>query len=107
MSYARFCDHSDVYIYSDGEAINCCGCRLDSEDFASDDFDEICEHLIRHLDAGHQVPRYCIERLLDEAISGMWGKEPCTLPPDFVLPPGGWVELIRRMPEEPEDESAE
>jgi len=27
MSYARFGDHSDVYVYGDGEHLICCGCK--------------------------------------------------------------------------------
>lgn len=80
MSYARFGEDSDVYIYDDGEKINCCGCKLDG-DFASDVFDDICDHLTRHLDAGHKVPWYCIERLFHEALAGDWGKEKWESPP--------------------------
>ena len=109
MSYARFGEGSDVYIYSDGEQLNCCGCCLDG-DFASDDFEKICEHLIRHLDAGHKVPRYCIERLFVEALNGEWGLPCFDLPVSIDLSGVDIVNLLRRtaaLKEEEEEEECD
>lgn len=56
MSYARFSDHSDVYVYADVNGyVACCGCRLgDQWDFHS--AEAIVAHLHEHDDAGHKVP---------------------------------------------------
>lgn len=103
MSYARFGDDSDVYIYSDGEKLNCCGCFLDG-DFASAEFENICEHLLRHLSAGHMVPRYCIERLFVEALNGEWGLPCFKLPASIRLSGVDIVNLLCRAAESKEEE---
>ncbi len=80
MSYARFgWDGSDVYVFGtrDGPEgkryIECCGCLLhpDREDEqvpwgAANLFDTregALAHMQEHMDAGHFVPEYCIDRL--------------------------------------------
>jgi hypothetical protein len=106
MSYARFCDESDVYVYSDGENINCCGCRLGPDAYGSwvsQDFDEICEHLLQHIEVGHKVPGYCIERLLWEAMEGMWGKEKFELVYGYRLSRGEFLSLLTQHVQEEED----
>lgn len=64
MSYARFGDHSDVYVYADVYGyVACCGCRLgDKWDFHSPA--EIVQHLQEHVNAGHLVH----PDLLDESL---------------------------------------
>lgn len=56
MSFARFSDSSDVYVYSDvGGYIACCGCILgDKWDYHS--VDEIVAHMEQHVTAGHTIP---------------------------------------------------
>lgn len=64
MSYARFGDDSDVYVYADvGGYVACCGCILgDKWDFHSPA--EIVSHLQEHVSVGHKVPA----DLLDEGL---------------------------------------
>jgi len=71
MSYARFGNGSDVYVYASvGGYVECCGCILGDEwDFHSPA--DIVEQFGRHVTAGHDVPA----ELLDE---GMYPPE------DFV-----------------------
>ena len=59
MSYARFGDDSDVYVYLDvaGE-LRCCACRFltgcESRGFRTTA--DLIAHLYAHQDAGHAVP---------------------------------------------------
>lgn len=69
MSYARFGDESDVYVYShcDG-SLQCCACRITGMGgkWAYDTTDEILAHLEKHIARGDKVPDYCIEGLKAE-----------------------------------------
>lgn len=71
MSYARFGEGSDVYVYPDtGGYVACCGCSIgDKWDFHS--APEVVAHMREHVLAGNTVPDY----LLDESLYG---------PEDFV-----------------------
>lgn len=66
MSYCRFCDCSDVYVYHDvcGK-LCCCGCILDHSVFF-DTRSEMIAHLQTHIEAGHEVPGSVIDALQDE-----------------------------------------
>lgn len=75
MSYARFGDHSDVYIYEHvGGFIECCGCLLVEPENEQEIFGfyhantarEILSHIDEHLSKGHVVPDYCIDRIKKE-----------------------------------------
>lgn len=67
MSYARFSDTSNVYIFSHEDGgIVCCGCWLTLRGggvtFRHFNFESLVEHLQEHIALGHLVP----EDLLDE-----------------------------------------
>lgn len=56
MSYARFSEVSDVYVFSHVDGyVKCCECLFHEEcNFHS--ADEIVEHLRKHVKSGHKVP---------------------------------------------------
>lgn len=70
MSYCRFTNDSDVYLYrlTDGR-FECCACHLlgerDKEFPRFDTHRETILHLIQHLRSGDMVPDYAFEQLLD------------------------------------------
>ena len=66
MSYCRLSD-GDVYMFPNmNEDITCCACSLvgKSIDFPTER--EALMHLMVHRKAGHTVPQYAIDRLLEE-----------------------------------------
>lgn len=88
MSYARFgWDGSDVYVFTTSNGIECCGCLLQERHWVENpkirpfggyfenvgvevetifrSNDGMVGHLLRHRRAGHTVPQYAIDRLLD------------------------------------------
>ncbi len=63
MSYCRFSDHSDVYVYgSPDRRYTCCVCSL-SKIWGHATAADMMTHLEEHIAAGHQVPQYAIDRL--------------------------------------------
>jgi len=69
MSYCRFGEDSDIYLYPHvyGDYI-CCACRLRGT-FGSTvliTLAEVLEHLQAHRDVGHKVPEYAFERIRTE-----------------------------------------
>lgn len=68
MSYARFGQESDVYVFSDGDRLHCVWCRLcrafESAVYA--EYPDMIAHLEEHRAAGHKVPDYALERLRQE-----------------------------------------
>lgn len=61
MSYARFSDFSDVYVFAHVDGyVSCCGCLL-SDNWEHHSAQDVVDHLIDHVEAGHRVP----EALLD------------------------------------------
>ena len=69
MSYARFSDTSDVYIYESARGLECCGCRLDENwtpVFTT--YSMMLEHLNIHLRHGHMIPEHVFEDLTEEMI---------------------------------------
>ncbi len=79
MSYCRFGADSDVYAYptvgegdNEGEVYICCGCSMlmrEKKEPGSSVFNtrkELIDHLLEHMVSGDAVPRYAIERILDE-----------------------------------------
>lgn len=84
MSYCRFSDTSDVYVfYSVGNFLDCCGCQLpgneDSRSFEARRFSDMIAHLEEHIAAGQMVPDGVIDNLREEAAED--GDElppPCT-----------------------------
>ena len=64
MSYCRFSDRSDVYMYEGRDGISCCGCALDKRGHADFDGPEAAlAHLEAHVAAGHKVPEGALECL--------------------------------------------
>lgn len=56
MSFARFSETSDVYIFSHYLGyIECCGCALVGT-FEADSLEEILDHISEHRIAGHKIP---------------------------------------------------
>lgn len=69
MSYSRFgCDGSDVYTFQSESGFECCGCIL-SDNWSFKTRSDLLAHLQTHVEAGHTVPRYTIERLEEELIA--------------------------------------
>lgn len=66
MSYARFGENSDVYVYLDccGE-FRCCACSIKDE-WGYATTDALLAHLEEHKALGHTVPDYCVEALKEE-----------------------------------------
>jgi hypothetical protein len=71
MSYARFShDGSDVYVFASDAGLECCGCWLRGDSRQPVTFRttaEMIAHLIGHVAAGHSVPRYCFDGLMEDA----------------------------------------
>ena len=69
MSYCRFGDNSDVYVYCSREDVYvCCACSLDKlwEHVTPS---EVITHLELHVAAGHQVPQYAFDRLREDVVA--------------------------------------
>lgn len=72
MSYCRFSEDSDVYMYLSQNGIECCGCSLYpgfGQDFDSAEL--AMAHLREHQDVGHRVPEYAFEKLKYDAARGL------------------------------------
>jgi hypothetical protein len=63
MSYCRFSNDCDVYIFPSGDGIHCCACQLGDDTVIVETSAEMLAHVEMHLAAGHRVPGYAIERL--------------------------------------------
>ena len=77
MSYCRFGDDSDVYLYEHVDGFyECCSCRLmkfekglpfdmhESKKLLN--LSEVLAHLLKHKKKGHKVPDYAFKRALEE-----------------------------------------
>lgn len=76
MSYARFSDFSDICIYRNGDTWVCQGCRLKKRyDSEFSTLTLLKEHVNEHVEAGHNVPYVCSERIDLEITNGsdIWG----------------------------------
>ena len=67
MSYCRFSEESNVYLYPhvDG-GHHCCGCYLQrhtGEFVMLDTLEEVKAHLETHVAAGHRVPQHAFNRV--------------------------------------------
>ena len=76
MSYARFDNDSDVYIFWDGNFMVCCGCKM------SGDFNSVfltptgmIGHLKIHEDMGDKVPSDIIPAIEHDLFVGLLEKE--------------------------------
>jgi len=85
MSYVRFSETSDVYVYPTLDSIDrkfrlvCCACRLVSDtqdrwygDFTVDSREEMVDHLLVHREAGYKVPKHPLVRLMREITGREW-----------------------------------
>ena len=73
MSYCRFSDNSDIYLFDNiSGGWECCNCYLGEGGKATnlETRTETIKHLLKHKDAGHKVPTYSIERLVEELREG-------------------------------------
>lgn len=71
MSYARFGDDSDVYVFRSSTTWHCCGCKINNEpnvEFPS--LEALAAHMIDHRAAGSQVPDYLFDRIIYEQQTG-------------------------------------
>ena len=72
MSYCRFGEHSDVYVFpSVGGWLECCGCIL-GEPWEHGSTQSMIDHLERHRAAGHEVP---------DIDSDLWAEDAENFPP--------------------------
>lgn len=77
MSYARFSDQSDVYIYRSGDVWICNGCKLKKRyDSEHTNLTSLKQHINEHTEAGHRIPYYTLERIDYEIENGVdiWGQ---------------------------------
>lgn len=66
MSYARFSDESNVYVFPHaGGYVQCCGCSLDDV-WNYHSAPEVVAHMQAHVEAGHKVPEYLLDPTLYE-----------------------------------------
>lgn len=71
MSYARVGADSDVYVYSDGEELNCVFCSLSGGGAFSTKVPVVMKaHLDEHVKTGDKVPAYCMSRLENDVAAG-------------------------------------
>lgn len=70
MSYARFTNDSDVYVYADRDGFMCwvagAGDAFDDRHFGEDELPELIKYLEDMKAAGYAVPDYCLESLREE-----------------------------------------
>ena len=69
MSFSRFSNRCDVYIYSDVHGgYTCCGCLLQAHGSVNVNYaDQMIKHLEDHKTAGHKVPKHIAETLAKES----------------------------------------
>lgn len=74
MSYARFGDHSDVYLYRGINGVECCQCSLDpdsrSRGVGNMTAHDAITHVLAHKAAGDKVPEYTIPAIVEDAREG-------------------------------------
>lgn len=77
MSYARFDETSDVYVFMHVDGwLECCFCSLGPDSFKAHSTQEMVDHLARHL----KVP--------DGVIEDLWADDAENFPPDGGDPTG-------------------
>ena len=70
MSYCRWSEESDIYLYPSVEGpIVCCGCSISpgSQEFSS--YAEVSHHLAMHVKAGDKVPEHVLQEFFVDAFS--------------------------------------
>ena len=69
MSYCRFEDNCDVYVYFNGEFLVCESCRIKNGKFyATKRRSRMISHLEDHVSAGNKVPKEIIDRFIVEFV---------------------------------------
>ena len=64
MSYVRFSENSDVYVFDHSNGcLCCCGCALNPVSYYAETADEMVKHLLQHEAAGHEIPASVIEEI--------------------------------------------
>lgn len=74
MSYSRFGDNSDIFLYMCGDwEYYCQWCLLErsktgdeSAGYLTKSLDEIVNHLKEHIKVGHLVPKNLIQNIIDD-----------------------------------------
>jgi hypothetical protein len=74
MSYCRFGEDSDVYVYPHVDGfLCCCACRLQAirhggwyKDFITFSVARMLKHLRQHKKRDHKVPKHAVKRLRKE-----------------------------------------
>jgi len=68
MSYCRFSQTSEVYVYENPRGgITCCFCSLSTESVDLDTPHDAWMHLMAHRQAGHKVPQHALDQLRENA----------------------------------------
>jgi hypothetical protein len=97
MAYSRFGD-SDLYLYgSVFGGYDCALCKLhpDGRSINLDTIEEVFEHVLEHIKAGHEVNSYTLIRICDElAISRMSNDD--FFKPDFEFDDGRHITLVKQ-----------
>jgi hypothetical protein len=73
VSYCRFGDDSDVYLYPGDGDWECCGCRISVGDDGRtrlESLPAVLAHLEAHRAAGHKVPDHAFSRVRHELTTG-------------------------------------
>lgn len=74
MSYARFSEESDVYVYASvAGGVECCGCSM-GDCFVAESTDEMVEHLQQHIEKGDMVPDDIESALQDDDAENFGGR---------------------------------
>ena len=73
MSYCRFSDSSDVYVYASvNGGLECCTCALHDEGCPNfQTAQAMIAHLEEHQRSGHQVPDHAFDRLRSDIENGV------------------------------------
>jgi hypothetical protein len=76
LSYCRWSDKSDVYIYADTAGYYCCCgcCRMpERNSYHAAAAERMFSHMLRHVRAGDKVPRYALLSMAGE-VDEEWKK---------------------------------
>jgi hypothetical protein len=74
MSYCRFSDESDIYLWPSPDGIVCTACLLVTEGNKDPVFAtqaDALKHVFDHARAHHKIPGYAIDRLIEEYLVGV------------------------------------
>lgn len=66
MSYCRFSQDSDIYVYGAKNKLVCCQCKFD-KDYETSSYTEMIVHCVHHIRDGDKVKDVVFERLMRDA----------------------------------------